>query len=40
MLAWCHENAELVELGVQSVFIAPVHLRTAGDVLAWTPALA
>ncbi len=32
--------AELTELGVQTVFIAPVHLRTADDVLAWAPALA
>jgi hypothetical protein len=29
----------LAALGVQTVFVAPVHLRAAEDVLAWAPAL-
>jgi alkanesulfonate monooxygenase SsuD/methylene tetrahydromethanopterin reductase-like flavin-dependent oxidoreductase (luciferase family)/predicted kinase len=31
--------AQLVALGVQTVYVAPVHLRCADDVLAWAPAL-
>jgi len=31
--------AHLAALGVQTVFVAPVHLRSAGDILDWAPAL-